>query len=343
MFHLTVGSQIYIVAPPYTASGGPELLHQLCAILNQKGFHAFMFYREKLKKSQIYEKPVPERFLHYNTPFIAEIEDSKENLLIVPETITRPLIEYKNIQKCEWWLAANNYFWIMEINSHKYLTFAYHCLQFLLGKPTPLSFNTIKKQNVIHIAQCWYIVSHLRSKGLHNVAYLSDYLGEEHFEHSGGQHSLFAADMREDIILYNPNRNTKYVKHIKEAFPDFEFIAIENMTPQQVIALMKKAKIYADFGAHPGKDRLPREAAMCGCCILTSTLGSADFYDDVPISHEFKFERKRKNIKHIAEKIKYIFENYEGEREKFNQYRDFIRNEKKQFEKDVDKIFKLDP
>ena len=66
MFHLTVSSQIYIVAPPYTASGGPELLHQLCAILNQKGFHAFMFYREKLKKSQIYEKPVPERFLHYN-------------------------------------------------------------------------------------------------------------------------------------------------------------------------------------------------------------------------------------------------------------------------------------
>ena len=159
MFHLTVGSQIYIVAPPYTASGGPELLHQLCAILNQKGFHAFMFYREKLKKSQIYEKPVPERFLHYNTPFIAEIEDSKENLLIVPETITRPLIEYKNIQKCEWWLAANNYFWIMEINSHKYLTFAYHCLQFLLGKPTPLSFNTKKTKCYTYCTMLVYSVT----------------------------------------------------------------------------------------------------------------------------------------------------------------------------------------
>lgn len=341
MFHLTERSNIYIVAPPYTASGGPELLHQLCAVLNQKGFHAYMFYREKLKRTQIYENPIPDRFLHYHTPHIAEIEDSKENLLIVPETITRPLAEYKNIQKCAWWLAANNYFWIREINRQKYLTFAYHCMQRLLGKPTPLSFGAIKKTNAVHIAQCWYIVSHLHGKGLHNIAYLSDFLGEEHFGNPAGGRSFSDAGMRKDIILYNSNRNTEYIRYIKKLYPELEFVAIGNMTSHQVIGLMEKAKVYADFGSHPGKDRMPREAAMCGCCVLTSTLGSADFYDDVPIPREFKFERKRKNIKPIVEKIKYIFENYEKECAKFNQYRDFIRNEKKQFEKDVDKIFQL--
>lgn len=33
-----------------------------------------------------------------------------------------------------------------------------------------------------------------------------------------------------------------------------------------MILTMRKAKVYIDFGFHPGKDRIPREAVMCGAC-----------------------------------------------------------------------------
>lgn len=342
MFNLTKNSKIYIVAPPNYASGGPELLHQLCAKLCARGFNATMYYREHLKKHQVYNEPVPERFVHYGTTYVNEIEDSADNLLIVPEAITRPLKECKNIQKCEWWLGANNFFWAKEVNSHnKYLVSIYSWLLFLFRYPTPLTFGEIKKQNAVHLAQCWYAVGYLHHKGLHNVAYLSDYLGEDFLADHIRSHASGEKKKRRNIILYNPKRNIKFIKLLKHAMPSLEFVAIKNMTSTEVMEMMNIAKIYADFGAHPGKDRMPREAAMCGCCILTSTLGSADFFDDVPIPTEFKFERNRRNIPKVLDKIEDIFANYEVEAEKFEFYRDFILKEQEIFNKDVDKLFSI--
>lgn len=343
MFNLSRTSKIYITAPPHYASGGPELLHQLCAMLTSRGLNAAMYYRDPLSKHQIYENPVPERFFQYQTTYVNEIEDSSNNLLIVPETITRPLAEYKYIQKCEWWLGANNFFWLKEINSHKYLVFAYHWFLFIIGRPIPLSLGQIKKQGAIHLAQCWYAVSYLNYKGLHNVAYLSDYLGKDFFQSCASFNTSKEASSRRNIILYNPKRNIKYIKILKRARPALELIPIRNLSPDQVLELMHQAKIYADFGAHPGKDRMPREAAMCGCCIFTSTLGSADFFDDVPIPSEFKFDRKLKSVTSILRKIDDVFTDYQKESEKFDFYRKFIMQEQQRFESDVDKLFRVKP
>jgi len=42
-------------------------------------------------------------------------------------------------------------------------------------------------------------------------------------------------------------------------------------------------KLYVDFGKHPGKDRMPREAAVHGCCIITGRRGAAGNPFDIPI------------------------------------------------------------
>ncbi|MDD3220922.1 MAG: hypothetical protein PHG07_00870 [Lachnospiraceae bacterium] len=336
MFKLIEESKIYIVAPPSYASGGPELLHQLCAALCQRGFDAKMYYCDKFKGHENYENPVPDRFLIYNTTFVNEVEDDENNLLIVPETVNTELIKFKHIQKCMWWLGANNYFWLKEINSHKYLTFLYHWSHRLLRRPTPLTFNQIKNANAVHLAQCWYAVSYLEKKGLHNIAYLSDYLADRYITER-----LDDYPKRHNVILYNPSRNVKFIHLLQKANPSLKFVAIKNMSPDEVVDLMRKSKLYIDFGAHPGKDRMPREAVMCGCCIIVSTLGSADFFDDMPIPLEYKFERKRKNIPLIMDKIMSIFQNYDEERQNFEYYKKYILQEKNQFESDIDKLFVL--
>ena len=58
----------------------------------------------------------------------------------------------------------------------------------------------------------------------------------------------------------------------------------------QVTAKLLRAKIYIDFGPHPGMDRFPREAALAGCMIVTNTQGAAEYYADVPIPHKYKFQ-----------------------------------------------------
>ncbi|MGC8677909.1 MAG: hypothetical protein ACP5UF_06830 [Hydrogenobaculum sp.] len=90
------------------------------------------------------------------------------------------------------------------------------------------------------------------------------------------------------------------------------------MTRDQVIETLQKAKVYIDFGNHPGKDRIPREAAILGCCVITGKRGSATFFEDVPIPEEYKFEERYQD---------------------FNYYRQVIRNEPTKFLENLKKIF----
>ena len=63
------------------------------------------------------------------------------------------------------------------------------------------------------------------------------------------------------------------------------------LSPEQVQAMLKKAKVYIDFGGHPGMDRIPREAALAGCIVVTNREGSAAFRQDVPIPSQYKIQR----------------------------------------------------
>ena len=63
------------------------------------------------------------------------------------------------------------------------------------------------------------------------------------------------------------------------------------MSRAEVREALCKVKVYADFGSHPGRDRMPREAALCGACVLTNRRGSANFAEDVPLPTLYKLDQ----------------------------------------------------
>ena len=97
---------------------------------------------------------------------------------------------------------------------------------------------------------------------------------------------------------------------------------------------MRTAKVYIDFGYHPGKDRIPREAAMCGCCVITNRRGSARNDIDVPIPPEFKFDVPYK-MDDIYGCITRCFNDFEDQTRKFDSYRAWIADEKRRFDEEV--------
>lgn len=315
--------KIYICCPANFATGGPELLHQLCYKLNLFGYSAYMYYYD-IKKDM---SPVHERFAKYNNNFVNKIEDFKENIVIVPEIKINLLKKYKNAKKVIWWLSVDNYFVTRESLSYKF--------KYLFGIR---EFN-YKSKEVFHFAQSFYAIDFLLKQNIsrEKIFYLSDYLNESFIENS----VLNINKTKQDYILYNPKKGYEFTKKIIEAAPNLKFKKIENMSPAEVAGLMGRSKIYIDFGNHPGKDRIPREAAINGCCIITGMKGSANYYKDLPINQEFKFKDCEENIHHIVEKMKYILENFNMEQEKFNLYRKTINSEEEQFEKDILSIFKV--
>lgn len=334
MIEVYKNSKIYIVTYPNFESGGPELLHQLCRELNELGFDARMYYDGK---PQIGSDPVPNKFKKYNTKYVTHIEDDPKNILIFPEAIEKTAKENSKIRKVMWWLGVNHYLIYSELQKYPKLAYLKHWCSAMLNKRPSYTFRQLRNNDIQCLAQCWFIISYLNQKGVKNVPYLSDYISEDFITFYNEKNP--AEMKKENIVLYNPSRNTKYVEKIMKAAPDIEFVPLKGLDSQKLKEIMSKAKIYVDFGNHPGKDRMPRETAIMGCCVLTSYEGSAGFYNDLPIPDEYKFEREHKNISLIVQKIRYIFENYEKEKHKYDYYREFILKEKNKFRKNISELF----
>ncbi len=111
---------------------------------------------------------------------------------------------------------------------------------------------------------------------------------------------------------------------------EIQWIPLIGMKPDEMAKMMCLAKVYVDFGKHPGKDRIPREAAVCGCLVLTNTKGSAAYQRDVNIPEDCKIE-DTDNVQVVAEKIKNMLMDYENRYADYEGYRQQIRSEKEEF------------
>ena len=102
-----------------------------------------------------------------------------------------------------------------------------------------------------------------------------------------------------------------------------------------MILVMQISKIYVDFGHHPGKDRIPREAAANGCCVITNKKGSAAYNQDVPIPDGYKFDDLIASLDEIDVLLYEICDNFADHMKDFDSYREMIKSEKAKFDKDV--------
>lgn len=318
------GSKIFIAAPANFATGGPELLHQLAFKLKEKGRDVSMFYLPS-----DHPDPVHENYRKYGIDFVRKIYDEKDNILIVPETKTQTLTEYAKIRKIIWWLSVDNYFF---------------SLPGLKGKLNRVILNTLGLQNYFffnkqiksadyHLVQSEYAKVFLNKKRVDNIGYLSDYLHDYFFNMET------SPTLKENLVAYNPKKGINFTKKLMSYSPDIEFVAIENMSRDEVAKLLQRAKVYIDFGFHPGKDRIPREAACLRCCVITNRRGSAYFKKDVDIDDEFKFEETDSNLDLISRKIRDCFTNYSENIGKFDHYRQEIRCQEVKFDEQVRDLF----
>ena len=345
-------STIYVAAPANSATGGPELLHQLAYHLRRDlGLNAYMYYIPENHPS-----PIHPEYYQYGNPFVREIKDDEKNILIVPEVASAVSIlkRYYSIKKCIWWLSVDNFYLTSLLSNRRNFLFYKIINKFgriffkkvLVDIPTKIykaiDFTSLQLppevENVsLHLTQSYYAFNHLISKGIEkkNVLYLSDYLN---FDFLKTEPKLSG---KENIVVYNPKKGYQFTKRLINSARGINFVPIINMTRKEVLEILQRAKVYIDFGNHPGKDRIPREAAILGCCVITSRRGSAAFCEDVPIPDEYKFEDDDKYIPLIIDRIKDCFQYFENRYKDFDHYREIIKQEPEKFIEDLKRTFVL--
>lgn len=301
----------YIVSPAGIESGGPELTHQLCCELMHQEVDAKMYYLSNGQLTPVDVEAEP-RYLKYKTTHVTERAeaDNDNSVIIFNESDTSFLPYFYKAKKVLWWMSVDNY----------------------LADVYRLPEQDLRKKIDLHLVQSCYAYNYVKNiikVPEERITFLSDYT------HENFQKKYFPEGFRQDIVLYNPQKGFERLKPLIDLTPEVKWIPLVNLTEQQLMKIMQIAKVYIDFGNHPGKDRIPREAAVSGCCILTNKAGSAAFPEDVPIPGQYKFEHVEKEYDKIKALILDICNHFEAHSQNFDSYRQWITEEKNRFSKDT--------
>lgn len=325
--------KIYIASFGSKGTGGSESQHQLCDILNKNGLDCYIYYIDKYG--------TPENLSKYCIKVAKDIEDDKTNILIVPETRTGLLYKYKKVKKVIWWLSWDFYFYNLpkQFGARKipkgvpkFFSFFASFLGILFKKIDAKNFK-FRSPEVFHLYNCEYIKENLLMRGidLNSMDYLCGPIENDFFDSRDVIDSVRSE--KKNIVCFNPAKDSEFSLKISTNLNNIDesikVIPIENMTSSEVKKILMMSKVYIDFGFFPGPERMPREAVMSGCVIITGTSGAAKNQIDVPIPIKYKFEKIDENIKSITEEILKSIKN--PSYSDFDKYIHKVSNQKKQF------------
>ena len=298
--------EILHVCPANCTTGGPEAIHEFVHELNKKdNVHARIWYWG-IKSYP----PQPEEYKSYGCEYVTELPENYSGVIIVPEIWANRVIEYKNCIRAIYWLGIDAYAgWTPEGERGAFL----------------------EDEDIIHIAQSDYAEYFLKKLGVKHIVKCIDLLNPDFYEE-------YEEEERNNAVLYNPAKSTPFMHELMAACSGIEWKQIRGMTRAEVIDTMRHAKLYVDFGEFPGRERIPREAVLCGCCIITSKIGSANYLWDFP--HIYKYDSKPEHIWAIIRKMRQMLDNYEKYSEGFKYFKERLKAERGLLQQEITDVVK---
>lgn len=317
--------KILVICPAGAVTGGPEALHQLAAHMNTLGLPAYMCY-QPFDQSATAPKP----YEHYRTQS-APYEDAPENLIIFPEVDPMLALKVRRAQAALWWLSLENFL------ERRHVSTLYDRIRYIkrvIQGRRPLGGARALK-NLLHFSQTEHSSQYLRSCGIEPIPLIDsineDFLTNRYLDRINHKH---------DLILYNPTKGWRVTRKLIEAFPQWQFVPLKGLSRTQLSEKLYFAKLYIDFGHHPGRDRMPREAAMHGCCLITGRLGSAGNPIDLPIPNQYKLDSSSAQfIREFGEIASQVLNHFPNHFAVFNPYRKWLQEEPRIFKEQIKNYF----
>jgi hypothetical protein len=306
--------EIYVLCPAGVVTGGPEALHQLVDALRSIGKRAFISYYPLGRCHR-----TDPHYEIYNVEQ-AEPRDVATALIVFPEVETDRAPTFLQAGRAIWWLSVDHY-----TSKH----------------------NAFDDQSAIpgHVRHCHHLSqSHYAARFLarHNMKEeaLCGYVATDYLLSENEIGRL----QKEDIIAFNPSKGFDLTRELMCLDIPGNWVPIENLQRAGVRELLRRAKLYVDFGNHPGRDRIPREAAISGACVITGRRGSAAFNEDLPIPCEWKLDESAPGFKRRFEELaRQILRSHASNVDRLKQYRNKIRSEKDAFFAAIGDLFLAKP
>jgi hypothetical protein len=330
-----VFDDVLIFCPEYL-NGGCEALHQLGYQINLHGGSAHMAYYTPFSHLELdgdvlrchqATSPIPGYFARYQPLVLHEARLGPGSLVALPVVLTKlGAIPDARYQRAMWWLSVDN-----AIPENLDLLDATYRRRFF------------DDAGLVHFHQSDYARGFLQGNAAARYHPLSDYTDPD-FIHR----SLIASENppisdRANTICFFPGKGAelaaRFIEKRDALRQAVEFLPIRGMTKARVREALFGARLYIDFGSHPGKDRVPREAAIAGAIVLLHAAGAARCFPDHPLPAEYLFTEDDVDTGRLHEKVNAILNEPESHFGMQRTYRDAILHERERFDLEVRTFF----
>ena len=318
---------------PVALTGGPEAIHQLHLKIISNGGNSFLVYYDaetinelanrnrSIISPQLYSEKVNVAQMSEYAKYkpakgdLTQLDDA--SLVIFPEgAIAFVDALPKQYARAVWWLSVDN-----ALLSEPRLKYKSYKFDFFLRK------------EIIHFYQSEYAKKFIHENG--GACFpLFDYTIDSKF-----YINQITIDKSVGLVSYFPFKGGALASMFFDANPKINNIAIKNMSKSQVFEALSTSVVYIDFGYQPGKDRVPREAAICNAIIFVHKIGAAVNSIDFPLDDFFKFNNQDIHTGDLAVRVQYAIDNYDECFKNQTYFRKKIKYEETEFNMQVDAFF----
>jgi hypothetical protein len=327
--------QDVLIFCPEFKTGGPEALHQLGYRIACHGGTAHMVYYAPFSRIQVEDgviscqsdtSPMPAHFAQYHPNVLTHAPLGPDTLVVFPEPLSNlAAMADASYQRALWWLSLDN-----ALPQNPGLVEDDYRQRFFADP------------GLVHFFQSDYTRDYLRHSGSLRYHPLSDYTDPDFIHQSQIASENPPIAGRPNKICFFPNKGADRAASFLQGRalrPDIEFVPIRDMTKKQVRKTLFDARLYIDFGHHPGKDRVPREAAIAGAILLLHAAGAATYFLDHPLPPAYLFTEEDITSGALHQKVETILENPTPHHANQRLYRDTILLERDRFDLEVRQFF----
>lgn len=283
-------------------SGGPEAVHQLVHELRALGVDAFVVPDRRT----VGNARVPD-FVGYEAPERAVVPDDPSQVVVAPEVYLPELLSLGRAKLVCWWLSIDN---SPVFRAERYLADvaagfadpprAREARSFVWLARRELGGWRRRLRDIEHLSQSAYATAYLRRRLGVEAHPLSDYI-------PGAATAVLpqrVSSSSSPAVAFNPVKGARLLRAVRRRMPgDIRWLPIEGLSPDGVRERLAEATVYLDLGPHPGKDRMPREAALAGAVSLVARRGSGAFEEDVATPAEHKVALDGDVVGHALEVV----------------------------------------
>lgn len=329
---------VYVLYPRGLGTGGPEAIHQLVDSLRRQGQSAFLVARPGTEGNDRVAA-----YNRYDAPEAPGVPDRAGIAVVASEDVPTLLRSYRRAERFVWWLSIDNSSRfrderrmlnraLVDPPSRRQWARAqaasrWHAAQRLTSGESALY------RSVRHLAQSQYAWSYLFARLDVLPSALSDYTDAAGIDPGG------PIAERGRSIAYNPTKSRELMAAMRARRPDIRYVALEGLDRAGLLEALRGVAVYLDLGHHPGKDRLPREAALSGTVSIVARRGAGAFTPDVPTPWHHRVDPEGDLVGDAIRVVDTVFAEPDRYLAEQAHYRSVIQREQTTFDDEVERIF----